>query len=163
MKLLQSKVKDSQQTQAEKIQYLEKELKKAQSSSPPPDRKRAGPEISLSPSKKAKTEIADDAYLHPNSQRPLQTTAPTSGHHAAVSKWIKSLQAALRPEDAKLMDKYLESVTKTWANIDETRRPNPADLAAQWGLPCKDAVNYSDPQLLKVSAAAAYMVAHNTA
>ena len=168
MKMLQDKIKDSHKTQAVKIQHLEKELHKAQTASPDPDRKRSAPTIPLSPSKKAKTEAttnhpAPDAYLHPSSQRPLQTNAPTSGHHASITKWLKTLQHTMSPEDAKHMDKYIDSVSRTWASIDNTKRPDPQDLAAQWGLPCKDAVNYNEPSLIKVSAAAAWMVAHHTA
>ena len=166
MKLLQDKVKDSHQSQDQKIKNLELELQKAKqsSSSPDPHRKRSADSIPLSPSKKTKTDhTPDDAYLHPTKERPLATSAPAGGHHASITKWLKSLQATMTPEDTKHMDKYINQVTKAWSTLDKTKRPNLQDLASQWGLPCQDAVNYPEAALIKVSAASAWMVTHNTA
>ena len=171
MKVLHDKVKDSTRSQAEKIQHLEQELKKAQqtSTSPDPSRKRSADHIPLSPSKRTKVEPSSskmpnaDQFLHPDTTRPLQTSSPTGSHHASITKWLKQIQEAMTPDDAKHMDKYLDQVATTWTKIDRTKRPNLQDLASQWGLPCQAAVNYSDTSLLKVSAAAAWIVAHKTA
>lgn len=67
------------------------------------------------------------------------------------------------PGDAKKMDSYIESVVHTWGKADKSKRPAPKDLAAQWGLPVIQAVEFSDPTLIKVSAAAAWQVVYNTA
>jgi len=47
------------------------------------------------------------------------------------------------PADAKKMDTYMEAVVQTWTKADKSKRPDPKDLAAQWGLPVVQAVDPS--------------------
>ena len=172
MAFLQQKVKDSKATQAEKIVYLEQQLAQAQASASPTRKRSAEPNIPLTPNKKQKSGSAsgspnlpttDDALICSTNVRPLANEAPKSGHAQTVRTWIKSLQANMIPGDAKKMDSYIESVVHTWGKADKSKRPAPKDLAAQWGLPVIQAVEFSDPTLIKVSAAAAWQVVYNTA
>ena len=167
---LKQKVTDSLQTKDQRISHLEKQLAAAQSQSPssPGGTKRpADLSIPLSPSKKQKpSEAADtstDKAFHPTLSRPLANTAPHKGASKSVDKWIKGLQQNMEPADAKKLDQYVQAVLTTWQSADKTKRPCPKDLAAQWGLPVTSIPEYSDPSLIKVSAAAAWQVAHHTA
>ena len=168
MAFIQQKVKDSRATQAEKIMYLEQQLAQAQKSSSPTRKRYAEPSIPLTPNKKQKSgsptlPTPDDALVCSTNVRPLANDAPKSGHATTVRTWIKSLQANMLPADAKKMDSYIESVVQTWTKADKSKRPAPKDLAAQWGLPVVQAVEFTDPTLIKVSAAAAWQAVYMTA
>ena len=167
---IQQKVKDSNKTQQDKIHYLEQQLAEAhKSSSPDPNRKRsAPPSVPLSPTKRQKTDnlqdpTAEDTLVCSSNIRPLANDAPKSGHSTTVRTWIKSIQSHMLPVDAKKMDNYIEAVVQTWTKTEKTKRPNAKDLAAQWGLPVVQAMDFNDPTLIKVSAAAAWQVCYKTA